>query len=121
MISSLFGLEQPQRGMLIRFSASWLRTSCFWLRGSLPRGRATFEHGLRTLLTQHRIESTGDIQELEVAGNLAYCWITLTVRIVPLADGDPVLCTGSTLSIYRKQPTGSWVLVRDANLLPQSQ
>lgn len=91
----------------------------FLVAGKPPmRGRAEFEQGIRTLLKQHRIESTGDVQEIEVSGNLAYGWTNLTVRVVPLAGGNSTERTGSALSIFRKQPTGSWVLVRDANLLP---
>ena len=91
----------------------------FLIAGKPPmRGRATFAQALRTLLTQHRIESKGDIQEIEVSGSLAYCWTNITVRVVPLSGGKGTLRTGSTLSILRKQPTGSWVVVRDANLLP---
>ena len=83
------------------------------------RGRALpFAQGLRKLLSQHRIESKGDIQEIEISGGLAYCWTSITVRIVPLSGGKGTLRAGSTLSILRKQPTGSWVVVRDANLLP---
>jgi hypothetical protein len=48
-----------------------------------------------------------------------YCWTHLTVRMVALAaGGDAPTRTGSTLSIFRKQPSGAWVLARDANLLP---
>lgn len=91
----------------------------FLVPGKPPmRGRGSFEQGLRELLTQHRIESTGDVQEIEVSGNLAYCWTNLTVRVVPLAGGNAPVHTGSTLSILHKQSNGSWVLVRDANLLP---
>jgi uncharacterized protein (TIGR02246 family) len=82
------------------------------------RGRATFAQALRMLLKQHRIESKGEIQEIEISGSLAYCWTNITVRVVPLSGGKGTLRAGSTLSILRKQPTGSWVVVRDANLLP---
>jgi uncharacterized protein (TIGR02246 family) len=83
------------------------------------RGRSAFEQGLRALLASHRVESTGEIQEIEVSGDLAYCWTHLTVRIVALAGaGDAPVRTGSTLSIFRKLPSGAWVLARDANLLP---
>ena len=82
-------------------------------------GRSAFEQGLRALLASHRVESTGEIQEIEVSGDLAYCWTQLTVRIVALAGaGDAPVRTGSTLSIFRKLPSGAWVLARDANLLP---
>ena len=82
------------------------------------RGRGAFESGLRKLLTTHRIESTGEVREVEVSGELAYCWTDLTVRIVPQAGGDSGARTGSALSILRKQGDGSWVVARDANMLP---
>ena len=94
----------------------------FLVAGHPPmRGRAAFEQGLRTLLAQHQIESTGEIQEVEVSGDLAYAWSMLTVRIVPLAGGNATIRTGNALSILRKQGDGSWVVVRDANLLSAAQ
>ena len=90
----------------------------FLVAGHPPmRGRSSFERGLRDLLAQHRIESTGDVQEVEVSGGLAYSWTVLTVRVIPIAGGSPTVRTGSALSILHKQPNGSWVMVRDANLL----
>jgi uncharacterized protein (TIGR02246 family) len=93
----------------------------FLVAGQPPmRGRDAFEHGLRGLLTQHRIESTGEVQEVEVSGSLAYCWTNLTVRVVPLSRGDATVRRGSALSIFRKLSNDSWVLTRDANLLSPS-
>jgi len=90
----------------------------FLVAGQPPvRGRSSFERGLRGLLTQHRIESTGEIQEIDVSGSLAYCWSILTVRVAPIAGGDAIARKGSALSILRKQPNGSWIVVRDANML----
>jgi uncharacterized protein (TIGR02246 family) len=90
----------------------------FLVPGHPPmRGRSTFECGLRGLLAQHRIESTGEVQEVELAGDLAYCWTNLTVRIVPLSGAAATVRTGSALSILRKQANGKWVVVRDANVL----
>ena len=90
----------------------------FLVAGQPPmKGRSTFETGLRALLAAHRIESTNEVQEVEVSGNLAYCWSVLNVRIIPRTGGNPVVRSGSALSILRKQDNGSWVLVRDANLL----
>ena len=82
------------------------------------RGRRSFEQGRRALLAQHRIESSGDAQEIEVSGSLACCWTNLKVRVVPLAGGNATVRAGSTLSILRKLSTGSWVVARDANLFP---
>jgi len=90
----------------------------FLVSGQSPmRGRSSFERGLRELLTYHRIESMGEIQEIEVSGSLAYCWSVLTVRVSPIAGGSAVVRKGSALSILRKQQNGSWIVVRDANML----
>ena len=85
------------------------------------KGRGTFEKGLRSLLKSHRIESRGDVQEVQVSGDLAYCWTLLTVRMTPLAGGSSNERSGSALSIFRKQANGRWALVRDANLLPPAE
>jgi uncharacterized protein (TIGR02246 family) len=82
------------------------------------RGRRAFESQLRKLLATHRVESTGIVQEVAVSGDLAYCWTDLTVRIVPASGGDAVTRTGSAFSILRKQASGAWVMIRDANMLP---
>ena len=90
----------------------------FLVAGHPPmRGRASFERGLRTLLTKSRIESTAEVQEVAVSGTLAYCWSNLTVRVFPLTGGDATVRAGSALSILRKQSNGEWLVVRDANLL----
>lgn len=91
----------------------------FFVPGKPPmKGRGVFEKALRDLLTSHRIESTGEVQEAVVSGDLAYCWTTLTVRMVSLSEGGSNTRTGHALSVFRKQADDSWVLMRDANLLP---
>jgi len=90
----------------------------FLVAGKEPmRGRGAFEQALRGLLKQYRIESSGEIQEIEVSGNLAYSWAHLKVQVIPLSGGNAPVREGSTLSIFRKEPQGSWVILRDANLL----
>jgi uncharacterized protein (TIGR02246 family) len=81
------------------------------------RGRDAFAKGLQSLLQNSRIESSGEIQEVQVAADLAYSWTHLSVTVTPRASGDAMRRTGYTLSIFRKQPSGGWVLVRDANML----
>jgi len=84
------------------------------------RGRQSFESALATLLQTHRITSNGNVREVEVSGDLAYAWTDLTVTLTALDGNDgksPMKRTGPTLSIFRKQPDGRWLLVRDANML----
>ena len=91
----------------------------FLVPGKPPiRGREAFEGGLRELLEANRVVSRGEVQEVEIAGDLAYCWTSLTVEIVPRKGGTAGERAGNTLSIFRKREDGSWVLTRDANLLP---
>lgn len=94
------------------------KDAVFLVAGKPPmKGRAAFERGLRAVLRSHRIVSKGKVREVEVSGNLAYCWSELSVRMVPLSGSGPTVRKGNTLSIFRKQKNGSWLLVRDANLL----
>src|SRR5688572_14662239 len=91
----------------------------FLVAGKPPlQGRSAFEKGLRGLLKSHRVESSGDVREVQVSGDLAYCWTSLTVRMTPLSGGPANERSGSALSVFRRQSNGAWVLVRDANLLP---
>jgi uncharacterized protein (TIGR02246 family) len=91
----------------------------FLVAGKPPmRGRGAFEQGLRQLLRSHRIESSGEIQEIAVSGDLAYSWTALEVRITPLAGGDSNSRSGFALTVLRKQANGAWMVTRDANLLP---
>jgi uncharacterized protein (TIGR02246 family) len=90
----------------------------FLVTGQPPMsGRSTFERGLRGLLASHRVASSSEVQEVEVSGSLAYCWSILNVEITLTAGGNKVVRSGSAVSILRKQPNGSWLVVRDANLL----
>ena len=91
----------------------------FLVAGKPPmKGRSSFEKGVRNLLRTHRVDSTGEIEECVVSGDLAYCLTRLTVRITPVSGGDASVRVGSALSIFRKQANGAWQLTRDANLLP---
>ena len=80
-------------------------------------GRARFETGLRKVLATHRIESTGNVREVVVLGNLAYCVTDLTVRMAPQSGSEANVRSGYAMSIFRRRPDGTWQLSRDANLL----
>src|SRR3954463_16789083 len=70
------------------------------------RGRDWFVAGLEAALSQIRIEETAKVQEVEVAGDLAYCWNQLDVTVMPLEGGEPGRRSGYALAILRKQPDG---------------
>ena len=94
----------------------------FFVAGKPPmRGREAFEAGLRQVLESHRIESSGEVQEIDVSGDLAYCWTDLDVAIIPRSGGSAMRRKGSALSIFRRDASGRWRLFRDANLLTPQQ
>ena len=90
----------------------------FLIAGQPPmRGRDAFAAAFQAGLGKVRIEASGTIQEIQIAGNLAYCWNHLQVAITPLQGGSPMRRSGYTLTVLRKEPNGPWVVFRDANLL----
>lgn len=97
---------------LIAEDAVFLAPEC------LPmRGRAAFAQGLHDVLKTHDVHPSGEIREVKVSGDLAYCWTDLTVTVAPLDGTSPKVRRGPSLSILRKESDGAWVLIRDANML----
>lgn len=89
----------------------------FLVYGHPPiRGRDAFAASFRAAGQQQRIDGRSDIEELVVSGDMAYCVSRLTVTITPPA-GAQMRRSGYALSVLRKQPDGTWVIARDANLL----
>jgi uncharacterized protein (TIGR02246 family) len=63
-----------------------------------------------------RIEGSSDIQEVRVLGDWAWMRNYLKLSITP-PQGEPLVRSGYTLTILRKNSAGNWVIARDANLL----
>jgi uncharacterized protein (TIGR02246 family) len=90
----------------------------FLLPGQQPmRSREAFAAALRSTLGQVHIEGKPDIQEIHVAGNYAFCWNQLSLTVTPVHGGPAQHRAGPTLSVFRKEPDGRWILFRDANML----
>jgi len=90
----------------------------FLVAGHPPmRGRDAFATAFNMGLQHIRIQSEATVQEIQVAGNFAYSSTHLRVTMTPLQGGAPMRRSGYTLTVFRKEPDGRWVLFRDANLL----
>jgi uncharacterized protein (TIGR02246 family) len=81
------------------------------------RGRDAFAATLRQVLKAARVDSTGEVQELRVSHGVAYAWTHLSVTVTPRSGGAAMHRSGDALTIFRKQPAGNWVAIRDANML----
>jgi uncharacterized protein (TIGR02246 family) len=81
------------------------------------RGKAEFEKGLRSVLESGRIESTAQVDEVLVSGDLACARTSLAVNIIPKDGSASNRRSGPTLSVFARSAQGAWLLKRDANLL----
>ncbi|HKY06820.1 MAG TPA: SgcJ/EcaC family oxidoreductase [Candidatus Binatia bacterium] len=122
--------EQKIRGVI----ATWIRATAegeldrvldlmaddvvFLIAGQPPmRGKDAFAAASQTAAGRFHIDGRAEIQEITIAGNYAYCWNQLSVTVTPMQGGSASKRAGHTLSVFRKEPDGRWVLFRDANLL----
>ena len=108
-------LSATERGEREQVSSLMSEDVVFLASGRPPTNKAEFAAGLAAL-EPFNLQMTSDIQEIKVFGEWAYCWNRLSVLLEPRGSGTPVKRSGDVLSVLQKQ-TGSWVIVRDANLL----
>src|SRR5437773_77199 len=78
----------------------------FLTPGQKPFGKEAFAAASRASQGKVRIEAAGEVQEVAVAGDLAYAWTRLSVSVAPAQGGEPKRLSGYTLTVLRKQPDG---------------
>lgn len=111
-------LSATRDGDVARVLSLMAHDVVFLVPGQAPlQGRDAFGVALRTMLSTQAIESSSEIDEVEIAGDMAYCRTCLTVTTISRHSNTPVKRSGHTLSILRKGGDGVWRLTRDANLL----
>jgi uncharacterized protein (TIGR02246 family) len=87
----------------------------FMVPGRAPFGKEEFAASIKGM-TGVEIDGTSEIAELQVLGDWAWMRNRLRITITP-PGGKPMVRSGYTLTILRKQSDGNWVIARDANLL----
>lgn len=87
----------------------------FLVPGRPPFGKQEFANESHAMRDVH-LEGTNDIEELRVTGDWAFCISRVAVTVTP-RQGSSFRRSGHTMSIFRREPNGSWVLARDANLM----
>lgn len=63
-----------------------------------------------------QIDGHSDIQEIQICGEWAFMWSQLKVVVTPPNNAKPIVRSGPTLTIFKKE-NGKWLLARDANML----
>jgi len=90
----------------------------FLVAGQPPmHGKRAFASAFQAMVPAVRIEAVNETREVEVRGDIAWCWSHLSVTITPRSGGQPSRRAGHTLSILRREPGGDWMVIRDANML----
>jgi uncharacterized protein (TIGR02246 family) len=87
----------------------------FMVPGRPPFGKEDFAAASKGMAGV-QIDGTSEIVELQVLGDWAWMRNRLRLTITP-PGGKPMVRSGYTLTILRKQGDGNWVIARDANLL----
>ena len=87
----------------------------FMVPGKEPFGKEAFAANSKEMRGL-QIRGASDIQEIKVLGDWAWMRNFLKVTVTQ-PNGNSTVRSGYTLTIFRKNPDGSWVLARDANLL----
>jgi uncharacterized protein (TIGR02246 family) len=87
----------------------------FMVPGKEPFGKEAFSATSREMANA-TIDGTSEIQELKVLGDWAWLRNRLRITVTP-PNGEPMVQSGYTLTILRKNSSGTWLLARDANLL----
>jgi uncharacterized protein (TIGR02246 family) len=87
----------------------------FLVPGRPPFGKQEFAAESRAM-RDVQLEGTNEIEELRVLGDWAFCISRVAVNVTP-RGGKTFRRSGYTLSLFRREPNGAWVLARDANLM----
>lgn len=127
--------QQPSSDQQIRdLIALWLKASAegdintvlslmtddalFLRPGHEPMTKEVFAASSRAMQGKVKIEGQPDIREIQINGDLAYCWNHLEITITP-QGAVPMKHGGDVLTIFRRKPDGRWLLFRDANMLAE--
>jgi uncharacterized protein (TIGR02246 family) len=87
----------------------------FLVPGKEPFGKEAFASS-SAAMKDMRVEGKSEFHELVVTGDWAFCRTHLQVTVTPPGK-SAVRRSGYTLTLFKKQQNGSWLLARDANLL----
>ncbi|HET9396391.1 MAG TPA: SgcJ/EcaC family oxidoreductase, partial [Nitrospiraceae bacterium] len=89
----------------------------FFSPGQAPFGRAELSTNFSAAHRQFRINCVSELEEVVVAGEVAYTRSRDSLSVTPHGNGEETKLAGHRITVYRKQPDGRWLLARDAHTL----
>ncbi len=88
----------------------------FIVPGQPPFGKPEFKAAWEGPMRGAKVIAHAQVEEVLISGELACTRVRLAVAIT-MPDGATSRARGYTMTLFRKQRDGRWVLARDANLL----
>jgi uncharacterized protein (TIGR02246 family) len=110
-------IDAVNAGDLVRLLSLMADDVVFLNPSRAPFGRDGFPAGFSAAYQQSRIQCISELEEVVVAGVVAYTLCRDSLSVTPRAGGAATQLAGHRITIYRKQPDGRWLLARDANTL----
>jgi uncharacterized protein (TIGR02246 family) len=85
--------------------------------GEAPFGLERFSSNFKAAHQQMRICCASELEEVVVVGDVAYTRSRDTLSVTPRAGRKAAQLAGHSMTIYRKQRDGRWLLSRDVHTL----
>jgi len=109
-------MEASMEGDLETVLGLMAEDAIFMVPGREPFDREEFIR-MSDSMKGTRMEGTHEIHELKVLGEWAYVRNHLDLTFFPPGGAAGAKRSGFTLTIFRKDSHGNWLLFRDANLV----
>jgi uncharacterized protein (TIGR02246 family) len=85
--------------------------------GREPVGPREFAAGFAAARQPSRIRCVSELQDVVVAGDVAFTVCRDSLDVAPHASGAGIALAGHRMTVYRRQPDGRWLLARDVHTL----
>lgn len=110
-------IDAVNAGDLVRLLSLMADDVVFLNPGQAPFGRDEFSANFSAGHQRVSIDCTSELDEVVVAGDVAYTRSRDALSVTPRAGGETTQLAGHRITVYRKQPDGRWLLARDAHTL----
>jgi uncharacterized protein (TIGR02246 family) len=82
-------------------------------QGPANVGKPMIASWCHAMLNQFRVQFALSVHEVHVAGPWAFERGDYTISLTPESGGSPMQDSGKYITIYERQPTGTWRMARD--------
>jgi uncharacterized protein (TIGR02246 family) len=110
-------IDAVNAGDLVRLLTLMTDDAVFLSPGQAPANRAGFSSNFPVVHQQARIRCSSELEEVVVAGDVAYTRSRDALSVAPRGGGEGTRLAGYRITVYRRQADGRWLLARDAHTL----